>query len=281
MAIKGIGGGEGFPQIGKIRKGAKKTENRPGKDLEFFRVEFNKGEEDSQSAFFNEFGEQPDEMDVLLPLRMEDTWSYWLEGYARGRMVAKSDGETFLYMRDNQMNVVVRDGLHVQTGEPVPYLGERGSEQVINGSMMKPVGRLKVVVPQLMRRAYLELRTTSYNDCENLDNQIRSIYAMEELMGGIPLKLRRKPYMITVPGKNGQSFRKESYLITIEPAQSWVRWKMLADANHVIEGFGLGTGAAKANVMIAGGVIEGEFTDDTDGDGFENTKETSKRESTL
>ena len=281
MAIKGIGGGQAFPQIGKIKKGSKKTTNRPGKDLDYFRMEFNKGEEQSQSIFFNEFGEQPAEMDVLLPLRMEDTWSYWLEGYARGRMVAKSDGEKFLFMRDEQMNVIVREGMCVHTGDEIMYMGMRGREQTVCGSIMKPVGRLKVVVPQLMRRAYLELKTTSYNDCVNLDRQIRSIYAMEELMGGIPLVLKRMPHMVTVPGNGGQSFRKEMYLISIEPKQEWVRWKMLADANHVIEGFGLGTGAAKSSVMMEDGVIEGEFTNDTDGDGFENTEETSQRESVI
>lgn len=276
MAIKGMGGKRDFPQIGKIRKGNKTKQNMPDgstrelpQDLDYFRVEFKKGQEESRSIFLNKYKDQPDEIDVLLPLRMEDTWSFWLEAYARGRMVAKSDGEIFLYQRDQSMNVIVRDGKHVETGEEVPYLGERGREQAVLGSIMKPVGRLKVVVPQLMRRAYLELKTTSYNDCVNLDNQIRSIYEMEELMGGIPLVLRRKPEMVTVPGKNGSSFRKEMHLISIEPKQEWVRWKMLADANHVMDGFGLGLGSGKASLQMDGGVIEGEFTNgNTDGDGL-------------
>ncbi len=274
MAIKGLGGGDKFPQIGKIRKGGKKTENQPGPDLEYFRVIFNKGEDAAKSEFISEYGTQPDEIDVLLPLQMEDVWSYWLEAYSRGRQIAKSDGVKFIYMRDRNMNVIVRNGKHVDTGEEIPYLGERGAEQAVNGVLLKPVGRLRVTIPLLMRRAYLELKTHSYEDCDNLDGQVRSIYGMELLMGGVPLVIKRMPVMKTVPGQNGTSFRKEMYMLSIEAKQEWVRWKMLADANQVMESMGLGSGSDKARLMMNEGVIEGEFTNvNADGDGFENTEE--------
>lgn len=280
MAIKGLSDrGMAFPQIGRIRKGIKLKQNMPDgstrelpQDLDYFRVEFAEGEESAASEFTNIYGDQPDEINVLLPLRMEDTWDAWLEAYARGRMVAKSDGEKFIYMRDQNMNVTVRNGEDAD-GEEVPYLGERGREQAVCGSMLKPVGRLKVVIPELMRRAYLELKTTSYHDVDNLSRQIRSIYGIEELMGGIPLVLRRKPHMITVPGKGGSSFRKKMYLISIEPKQEWVKWKQLADANHVMENMGLGMGS-KPGLQLDGGVIEGEFTNvNADGDEIHDAKE--------
>ena len=89
---------------------------------------------------------------------------------------------------------------------------------------------------------------------------------MEEYMGAIPLVLKRKPKMKTLPinGMGGNAMRKKMYMCSIEPAQSWVRWKMLADQKRVMEEWGLGSGESRSGILLSGGVIEGEFTDGDD-----------------
>lgn len=284
--IRGLGDKDlDFPEIGKIRKGKKVKENMPdgtvrtsGVDLDYFRVIFNKGEAESEGVFFNKYGQQPAELNVMLPLLMENTWDAWLEAYSRGRMVAKSDGVHYKYLRDQKMNVIVRDWELLidhpdfgNIGDRVPYEGKRGHESVWpcqpGGTIrLKQVGRLKVTIMELERRACLELKTHSYDDIENLGNQIRSIYFMEEYMGAIPLVLKRMPKKKTLPvnGRGGNAMRKEMYMLSIEPAQSWVRWKMLADQKRVMEEWGLGSGKSSSGVLLGGDVIEGDFTD---GDG--------------
>ena len=289
--IRGLGDrGLDFPEIGKIRKGKKLKKNMPDGttkerpvDLDYFVVSFAEGEEASQSVFINEYGDQPAELNVMLPLLMEDTWDAWLEAYSRGRMVAQSDGVHYKYLRDQKMNVIVRDwklltdkdpDILGNIGDKVPYEGTRGHESVWpcqpGGTIrLKQVGRLKVTIMELERRACLELKTHSYDDIDNLGNQIRSIYFMEEYMGAIPLVLKRVPKMRTLPmnGRGGNAMRKKMYMLSIEPAQEWVRWKMLADQKKVMDEWGLGTGAVKSGLMIEGSVIEGDFTDDSDTDG--------------
>jgi hypothetical protein len=259
--------GESFPEIGKIRKGMKIKKNKPDgstiempTDLEYFRVVFHKGEDDSRSRFVNYYKEQPDEIDVLLPLDAEDVWYAWIEAFSRGRMIAQSDGEYFRYMRDQNLNVVVRNWLD-EDQKKVPYTGERGDEQVVNGIKMKPRGLLKVVVPQLERFAYLTLITHSYEDIDNLSQQLKSIYRMSNIMGGVPLVLRRKPRMKTVPGGNGRTFRKEMWMVSIEAKEEWVRIKMLADRKKAFEELGLGK--IQSGFQLAGGgeVLEGVFKD--------------------
>src|SRR5512139_2981369 len=116
--------GLAFPEIGQIRKGAKKSGNRPGEDLTFFRVEFDEREKKAADEFVRTYGAQPQAIRIILPFNeIERMWDAWLEAYTAGRMVARADGEKYIYLIDTKTNrLLVKNGIDVATGQPRPYV---------------------------------------------------------------------------------------------------------------------------------------------------------------
>lgn len=216
-----------FPEIGTIRKGAPKTANRPGKDLEYFRVDIDAKEVDAMSRFEDAYGSMPDEINILLPFdEIERFWDAWLEAYTAGRMVARSDGEFFTFLVDLETGEpIVKNGINLRTGKQEPhrdYIGKAGKSDITT----KPTGRLKVIIPELRRLAYLTVKTTSFYDLINISEQLKAIkHISGGFLKGIPLVLRRRPKMISTPGDSGKRVRREKWLISIEADPSWVRPK--------------------------------------------------------
>ena len=72
MAIKGLTDrGPQFPELGVLRKGAKKVqENKPGADLDYFR--FDTKDQDALEVFQEAFGDQPREIEIKLPFQTTD-----------------------------------------------------------------------------------------------------------------------------------------------------------------------------------------------------------------
>ncbi len=233
MPIKGLTDRKlAFPEIGQIRKGAPKTGNKPGKDLPYFRVVFDEAEKEAERIFRSVYGAQPREINILLPFNeLDRVWEAWLEAYTAGRMVARADGEKFLYLLDTETgDVVVKDGIDVKTGQPRPYVegapvgyytDKHGQRQPI---FCKPVGRLKVVIPELRRLAYLTVLTTSIHDIINIDSQLQALQRVNGgKIAGIPLVLRRRPKKVSVPKPDGQRVRMTKYLLSVEADERWVK----------------------------------------------------------
>src|SRR3990167_9779729 len=122
MPIKGLSDrGLAFPEIGQVRKGAKKEGNKPGMDLTFFRVEFDETEKKTEAAFRAVYGDKPQWIRVILPFNEIDRmWECWDEAYTAGRMVARSDREFLTYQIDNEGNILVKNGLD-KSGNKVPH----------------------------------------------------------------------------------------------------------------------------------------------------------------
>lgn len=243
--IKGLTDrGMAFPEIGSVRKGAKKTDaNRPGSDLKYFRVEFDEREQEAQKIFFAKYGAQPTEINILLPFNeIEKVWDAWYEAYTAGRMVARSDGEHILYMLDASSGEVKVLGGEPQTPHPANgivgyYTDSRGSRQPIK---LRPVGRLKIVIPELKRLAYLTVHTTSIHDIINISSQLEAIRVMNGgRIAGIPLVLRRRPKMISTPSQDGSRVRREKWLLSIEADPAWVKAKLLEMKQSALPGNGL------------------------------------------
>ena len=114
MPIKGITDREErFPEIGQIRKGAPKNDKGyVGKDLDYFRVEFDEQEKDAAKLFNSIYGDKPQEIIVVLAFdEVDRVWDAYLEAYTAGRMVARSDGEKYLYLVDTKTGAeVVKNG---------------------------------------------------------------------------------------------------------------------------------------------------------------------------
>lgn len=228
--IKGLTNrGAAFAQIGNIRKGVKVIKDgveRPV-DLKYFRVEFDEQEKERAEKFKKVYGEQPTEINILLPFDdIDRCWDAWCEAYTAGRMVARSDGEHFLYLVDLETGEqVVVDGVD-KHGQRVPHrelIGKVGKSEI----RCKPVGRLKVIVPELQSVVYLVVHTTSWHDIKNISEQLEGIRLLNGgHIAGIPLVLRRRPKKISVPKPDGQRVRMEKWMLSIEADPRWVQAKM-------------------------------------------------------
>lgn len=228
--------GEGFPQIGDIRKGAakKEGEKRPGADLDYFRVDFLEGEEDAAAAWENKSKDEPRELSIVLPFNEIDRcWDAWLEAYQAGALLARSDGERFLYLRDHKTGeVIVQNGIEVATGKERKYTdGEvihsytKNKEKV--EVVCKPVGRLRVLLPELQRLAYMIVHTTSIHDIINISEQLAALKKINGgVLVGIPMLLKRRPKMISTPREGGKRVRSKKWLLSIEADPLWVKAKL-------------------------------------------------------
>ena len=84
----------GFPRLGKIRKGDEKAGNRPGKDLDYFRVVTDRpGLADKVRELY---GNEPKEIKVWLPYATpEENFDPWMKEYGSAglkRRERQSDG---------------------------------------------------------------------------------------------------------------------------------------------------------------------------------------------
>lgn len=241
MPIKGLSNrGLALPEIGQIRKGGKKRKNAQGKEifgeeLSYFRVEFAEGEEKAAAKFRATYGTQPNSIRVLLPFNeIERTWDPWKEAYTAGRLVARSDGEFIVYQLDNKGDVIVQNWTD-KSGNKVPHPTNNiaGYDFQNKPVEFKNTGRLKVIVPDLERAAYLTVITSSTHDIGNISDQLA---AFKELNGGqiagIPFIIRRRPAMISTPSKEGPRVRRKKYLISVEVDATWAKAKF-GQLNHL------------------------------------------------
>lgn len=224
MPIKGLTDRNdvSFPKIGDIRKGEPKDkQGRVGRDLTYFRAEFVEGEEGAAQLFSQIHGEQPRELYVMLPFRsIERNWEAWQEAYTAGQLLHRCDGETCVLWYDKQTNEYRTD--------PKPCPG---------GCV--PTGRLKVLIPDLRRLAFVEVHTTSINDILEIT---RNLEALQQLTGnginGIPLVLKRRPRNISTPRKQQDGTTKRvravKWLLSIEAEPAWVEAQIGAMRNAAL-----------------------------------------------
>ena len=229
MSIKGLTDRDlAFPQIGNVRKGDKSGTNGAPKDLTYFKIDFDEKETEAIAAFKAAYPEHPTEINIFLPFNeIEKMWDPFCEAYTAGRMVARSDGETFLFLVDLPTGeLLVRDGVNIKTGKPEPHrdvIGIAGKTPI----KCRPVGRLKVIIPELKRLAYLVVHTTSVIDIRNLSAQLAGIQAINGgRIIGIPLVLKRRPQSISVPKPDGTHVRMTKYMLSIEADPRWVSAKL-------------------------------------------------------
>jgi hypothetical protein len=155
-------------------------------------------------------------------------WDAWLEAYTAGRMIARSDGKYITYQLDDKSDMIVHNGVD-KNGNKVkhPVDGIAGRDHKGNPVKFKPTGRLKVIIPDLSRAAYVTVMTTSIHDIGNISDQLA---AFKELNGGqiagIPFILRRRKKMISTPNADGTRARRPKSLISIEADPEWVKAKL-------------------------------------------------------
>lgn len=219
--------GASFPRIGTLRKGAPrpepdptgKTKPRPGKDLDYFR--FDSSDQAAVAAFGAAYGKEPRAVHVFLPFAtVADNFVTWQEEYASGGLVHRCDGQTMVLWRDEK-------GKFRQEARPCPYASGQ-KVRTVKEPGCRPVGTLKVVIPELKRLAYVAVATTSLHDIMELQANLEAMAAMRGDLRGIPFVLSRRARMISMPAEDGKRVRREKWLLSIEPSPDWVALQLQA-----------------------------------------------------
>jgi hypothetical protein len=207
-------GAGSFPSIGELRKGgAKPNASRPGSDLTHFR--FTSKHADVMDKFTQAFGNQPTSVDIYLPFHTaEENFDAWIEEWSASALQWRGDGETLVVWQK-------ADGTYSTEPKPQPATGG------------KQVGRLKVIIPQLGRLAYVTALTTSIHDIKSMSETLAAYEALRGSLQGIPFTFSRVPREVSVPKTypkghakqyqpTGERMRLEKWLWHLEAQPQWV-----------------------------------------------------------
>ena len=215
MPIKGLTDNvrPAFPVLGKLHKGALKSENTPGRDLEYFRFATERPE--VRQAFEMAYGAQPVTLQVFLPYpQVEENFDAWKEHWRGGGLMHRCDGETAVLW-------LGPDGKYHTEPRPCP-----GECQI--------VGRLTLLLPEMIKAGfvgYIVLETHSIHDIRAIQGALLAVAQAragdERGLRGIEFTLRRVPEKISTPSRNGR-VRREKWLVKIEPSADWVRSQLSA-----------------------------------------------------
>ena len=227
-----------FPIIGKLRKGDKKvkkivTDKNTGRekevdvygeDLDHFRFDTN--DADAMRKFAETYGNEPKAITVYLPFHtIEENFTSWQEEYIVGGLKHRCDGETCVIWQKP-------DGKYSHEPKPCP-------------GGCKEVGRLTVIIPELMRFAYVSVETHSLNDIMQITRNLNAAFALRGDLTGIPFLLIRRPVEISTPsGAGGKRARRTKALLFLEPHPEWVQVKLLEMRRSYVGELG-GTSAIK------------------------------------
>lgn len=252
--------GASFPRVGELRKGGEKpqTGNKPGPDLKYFR--FTSQHNDVTASFVAAYGNQPTAVNVYLPFQTAtENFDAWIEEWGAGSLKWRGDGQRLVIWQKP-------DGTYSQEPKPQPQQGG------------KQVGRLKVIVPELGRLAYVVALTTSLHDIAEMSATLDAYEALRGDLRGIPFVLSRVPRMVSTPEvypkghpqqyqPTGKRKRMEKWLWHLEAQATWVQAQL-----SVMQRAALPTGGAivDGQYQLSAGAVDvdtGEIYDDDDEQG--------------
>lgn len=223
-----------FPEIGRIRKGAIKPDGNkgPGRDLTYFRFEIDEGEKEAAEFIAKLYPGEPRAISIWLPFQtVNENFMYCREAYVAGGLLHRCslwenwENHRIDFQRDEKGNIVIQDGNRMKAcnGEPVGSWTNRETGEV-NDVFCKPVGRLKVIIPELQRMVFLTALTSSIHDIENLRSELHAYERMgPKGLAGIPLILKRSPKKISAPKKGGGRVRREMWMLSLEVNPMWAQ----------------------------------------------------------
>lgn len=228
-----------FKEIARIYKGEerKRGQVEPGKPLPYFRIKFKDGEDAAKSRFLEIYGGKPDRIHFRLPFpEIERCWDAYLEAYLKGGLIGRSDGRKWISLLDYESDEwVVRNGelteagvdrgISLQYNPDIPvtkWTDKTGKEWPVYA---KPYARMRIVIPELRRLAYVTVITSSSNDIREISRELGGIklWAEQELsvpITKIPLILTKREQEFTYPTDGGRATRR-GYFIHVEPDPKW------------------------------------------------------------
>lgn len=233
-----------FLKLGQIRKGAPKGQNTPGKDLDYFRVTFLKGKrsEELEARFREVYGDKPAEINIrFADHTVESVWDANYECYKQGGLVAKA-GSRMEGDRVKLYWIFYRDPVAMETlisdERPRNQAGAIMCETPINLEspvylnknsdpfFMEPVGRLKVVIPELADLAvgYFEFRPESPRDIRNVSAEMGVYDSIAKQYGktiaGIPFVIIRREEDVT-KRIDGKLVAGKSWVVHLDVKGEW------------------------------------------------------------
>ncbi len=234
-----------FLKLGQIRKGAKVLtkdgQHEKPIDLDYFRVTFLKGRNSEQiEARFQEvYGPKPTAINVrFADHTVESVWDANYECYKQGGLVAKAGstperGLYWIFYRDPlTMETLIsdgrarnQDGVDLQA-KPVDLTNPIYKNKNGDPFFMEPVGRLKVVVPELADLAvgYFEFRPESPRDIRNVSSEMGVYDSIAKQYGktlaGIPFVIVRREEDTTAR-IDGKLVAKKSWVVHLDVQGEW------------------------------------------------------------
>jgi hypothetical protein len=233
-----------FKEIGRLRLGIPKSEAQVSgpKEIGWFRADFRPDAQDALALFITEYGQQPTSIHFRLPFaEINRCWDAMYEVYNKFGMLGMSDGRRWLYLRHNKTGeLLVKDGVPThaegtkvnEDGEvylpfepKVPvysYTSQKGKEVKVYA---RPTGRLRILIPELKRAAYVQIITNSLYNCIHLSEQLAGVAEIAKSVGmnitQVPMTITRRKETISV-SYDGHKQMQERYLLNIEIDQRWM-----------------------------------------------------------
>lgn len=293
----------GFPTVAYIRKGTpkrimlnkdKKEYEAMGRDLKNkFRIEFLSGTDFSRengkpsirevwhnlhAKDYVKYGDKyvtPDGYEVeyiraMIPTaKVMDGWEWSNKTYnGSGMLIASADGEKYITKKDPlTMETIVKRGepyTKFEYGDAITYKNDKGN--TIN-LKLKSSGRLKLFLPEMGEFVSFELRTTSYLDSLNIEQNLKAIQQVANainggMAGGIPLDIYRveieTPYFA-----EGKSHKGKQWFIQIKANSEWAN-----SAISRLNGYAMGVPALQSPIVFRPPELPiSAIEDDDDDDG--------------
>jgi len=235
-----------MPLIGRLRKGAPKGANKPGKDLSYFRFTSEHGDAKCEAMFKEVYGDEPQSIKVMLPYPgVDSNFDAWLELYKGKQLISRGDGETEFGWRD--------EGGNWRTGErPMTVIeGQNGHRKA---------GRLQVVLPDLARAGYMglvQVQTGSSTDITTIYSRLLSYWEQSRgNLQGILFNLVRYQKAVRNPRDN-KMYNK--WLIDIIIDAEWSRMQLESQRQQA---YGLLQPSSPPSVPMLVDGATGEVMDD-------------------
>lgn len=192
----------GVATFGKIRKGAPKPKNgnKPGADLDHFRVDFDAQYLHFADLFRQIYGDTPTEFDALLVGKtVDDVFSTWNEAWTQTKLMHRCDGQTQHVAWDDKQGYV----------RHIPCVGGSADKYECKG-LCKKIGRLSITLPALNEAVgefgKFIITTHSFYDIQKITNQLALLESALNTLMFVPVTVGRVKEEKTRPDdKNGRA----------------------------------------------------------------------------
>lgn len=198
FAIEKSQAGSGLPRLGKLHKGAEKTQRRRddgkvveqvGRDLTYFRMAFAEGYEHLSADFAQMYGTEPTSFPVMFNGdTVHDVLDAWYEEW---------DGAGTMFHRCTGTHQVV--SYNLKTG----YYDDKPQACIMPACRCKEVARLELIFPDFIAHTgemgTITLETHSEADIRTLIARLSSFQANYGTLRGVPMILFRAPKEVSAP----------------------------------------------------------------------------------